>query len=222
MIDNALDVDRIVYENGINGYKQGNTYRDALMSKADSNMVKMRGVVTADISTYLNTKITSLDKNQLEIEGKIYTFENEAPLGLVGQSVDFYVRTTDTDEKICQITESPKNKVKSFSNEDVASIAQNAVRLRDERISIAQNAKYVYNNRLKQDFSLADLDKMQNFKARAIDSDGDSRYETIFVEEYKDYLVERVYKDDFLVYLKAPSQFRGMKYIDLNCDGAFK
>lgn len=218
MIDNALDVDRIVYQNGINGYKQGNTYRDALMSKADSDMVKMRGVVTADISTYLNTKITSLDKNQLEIEGKIYTFENEAPLGLVGQSVDFYVRTTDTDEKICQITESPKNKVKSFSNEDVASIAQNAVRLKNERISIAQNAKYVYNNRLKQDFSLADLDKMQNFKARAIDSDGDSRYETIFVEEYKDYLVERVYKDDFLVYLKTPSQFRGMKYIDLDTD----
>lgn len=215
MIDNALDVDRMVYQSN-GGYKKGDTYRNALMSKTDSDMVKMRGVVTADISTYLNTKITSLDKNQLEIEGKIYDFENEAPLGLVGQSVDFYVKTTDVNENIVKITTSEKNKVKSFNGDDITSIAKNTIRLKNERISVEQNAKYIYNNRLKNDFILDDLAKMENFSVRAIDSDGDSKYETIFVEEYEDYLVERVYKDDFLVYLKAPLQFRGMKYIDLD------
>ncbi len=215
MIDNALDIDRMVYQNN-GGYKKDDTYRNALMHTKDSNIVKMRGVVTADISTYLNTKITSLDSNQLEIEGRIYTFETEAPLGLVGQSVDFYVKTTDVDELVFRINTSEKNKVKSFDSDDITTVSQNSIRLNNERISVAQNVKYIYNNRLKRDFSLNDLDKMENFTVRAIDSDGDSKYETIFVEEYEDYLVERVYKDDFLVYLKSPSQFRGMQYIDLD------
>ena len=223
MIDNALDIDRMVYSHigsGDGSYKKdpGNTYRELLLYNAKYDIIKMRGVVTADISTYLNTKITSLDANQLEIEGKIYRFETEAPVGLVGQRVEYYVKVTAGDERVFKIAVAAKNRFYNFDSEDLVSVSQHTLRFEDGSISIAPNAKYIYNNRLKRDFSINDFSSLENFKARAIDSDGDSVYETIFVEEYIDCIVERVYKNDFLVYLKDSTPFRGMKYIDLDMD----
>lgn len=222
MINNALDIDRMVYSYvGSQGaYKKdaGNTYRNALLYSAKNDIIKIRGVVTADVSTYLNTKRTSLDANQLEIEGKIYTFETEAPIGLVGQMVEFYVKVTEDDERVFKIAPTAKNHVYSFDSEDLVSAAQNMLRFENDKIAISQGAKYIYNNRLKPDFSVNDFNRLENFKARAIDCDGDSVYETIFVEEYIDCIVERIYESDSLVYLKAPTQFRGMKYIDLDTD----
>lgn len=222
MINNALDIDRMVYSYvGSQGaYKKdaGNTYRNALLYSAKNDIIKIRGVVTADVSTYLNTKRTSLDANQLEIEGKIYTFETEAPIGLVGQMVEFYVKVTEDDERVFKIAPTAKNNVYSFDSEDLVSAAQNTLRFENDKIAVSQGAKYIYNNRLKPDFSVNDFNRLENFKARAIDCDGDALYETIFVEEYIDCIVERIYESDSLVYLKAPTQFRGMKYIDLDTD----
>lgn len=223
MIDNALDIDRMVYMHigsGDGAYRKdlGNTYRNALLYSEKYDIVKMRGVVTADISTYLNTKITSLEANQLEIEGKIYTFETEAPVGLVGQTVEFYVKVADDFERVFKIAAAAKNKIFSFDDEDLVSVEQNTLRFDNGKITVAQNAKYIYNNRLKQDFGVNNLPGLENFKARAIDSDGNSVYETIFVESYTDCIVERVYENDFLVYLKDSMPFHGMKYIDLDTD----
>lgn len=222
MIDNALDVDRMVYAYaGISGaYKKepGNTYREALLYGANNEMTKLRGVVTADISTYLNAKITSLKANQLEIEGKIYTFESEAPVGLVGQTVEFYVKEIDGDERVFQITPAAQNRVYFFTDEEFVSASQTVLRLEEDSIAVSPSAKYIYNNRLKQNFSVNEFNSIDDFKVRAVDCDGDSVYETIFIEEYIDCIVERVYETDFLVYLKAPTQFGGMKYIDLDTD----
>jgi hypothetical protein len=223
MIDNALDIDRMVYSHigsGDISYKKdsGNTYRELLLYSAKYDIVKMSGVVTADVSTYLNTKITSLDANQLEIEGKTYTFDAKAPLGLVGRRVEYYVKVTDGDERVFKIAVAAKNRFYNFDSEDLVSVSQHTLRFEDGSISIAPNAKYVYNNRLKRDFSINDFSSLENFKALAIDSDGDSVYETIFVEEYINCIVERVYENDFLVYLKDSTPFRGMRYIDLDMD----
>ena len=223
LIDNALDIDRMVYlytGSGNNSYQKdaGNTYRELLLYSAQQDITKMRGVVTADVSTYLNTKITTLDGNQLEIEGKVYTFETEAPVGLVGQMVDYYVKAEAGSERVFKITPSAKNHVYCFDSDDLVSVNRQTLRFADGSISIAPNAKYIYNNRLKHNFSITDFNRLNNFKARAIDSDDDAVYETVFVEEYVDCIVERVYENDFLVYLKNSTPFRGMKYIELDTD----
>lgn len=102
LIDQALDVNILEYNFNSRYSVSGSTLKDMLqMGKNDKNLIHMRGVVTADASTYLYNINSSLEKNQIEIEGKIYNFEGVAPIGLVGQEMEFYVSGgEDGDENL--------------------------------------------------------------------------------------------------------------------------
>ena len=116
MIDNALDIGFMVptYYNAniapsyqVDEYR---TFRSLLYGRDGTGIVKMRGMVTADVSTYLYKEVPNMKDTQIQIEGKIYNYNGVAPIGFVGQVVDYYI----TREEFVEGMITAKNSDKSF------------------------------------------------------------------------------------------------------------
>jgi len=226
MVDNALDVEMMSYvlsTENVTSYEiiHGNTLRNALFSNNYRTITKMRGVVTADVSTYLNDKIPNLKINQLEIEGKVYDYDGIAPIGYVGQTVEFYFRSdNNNDGAIISIRPTDDNMVVDFSSDDIREISQNRIIFNDEKkyddVLIDPLTKFVYNNRLDLHYNVQQLLNKENVFAKAIDNDDDGIAEVMFIEEYVNCIVERVYAEENKVYFKNSTLYKGSRYLDLD------
>ena len=128
MVDNCLDIDKMVpmyYNNNIAPsyvVDEGNTFRKTFKENAAETLVKMRGVVTADVSAYLYEFNAALRETQLEIEGEVFDFNGIAPLGYVGVEVEFYVaKASDGSKgKIMSLISTNKNTIVEISITDSA------------------------------------------------------------------------------------------------------
>lgn len=215
MIDNCLDINKMVpmyYNTNISPsyeVEDGNTYRKDLMEANPEGTVKVRGVVTADVSSYLLTQRNSMNDNQIEVDGMIFTYDGEAPVGLVGMEVEMYVTTVDGEYgKVVSITATRKNTVTEIVGTDITDFTSDKIEyLIDDtalrKVSVNAATKYLYNNNLDNSFNPSELNYNNMLTVRAIDNDNDGIADVVFVFEYEDRIVQNVFTDRDVVALDS-------------------
>lgn len=228
MFDNTLDIGMMIptyYNDNITpSYEidEDRTYRSFLNGRTGTGVVKMRGIVTADISTYLYEPVKNLKANQLQIEGKTYTLNTTAPKGYVGQEVDFYITRTDYEEGyITAIAPTNKNTVFDFSGSQVDKISSGSIEFRtaDAKYEVTVNSatRYIVNNRLELKYNLTkDLEADESVVIRTVDNNEDEIADVVFVFNYTDCIVESVSAETNTVTFEDGFMFGTTKSIKLD------
>ncbi len=207
MIDNCLDIDKMVpmyYNTNIAPsyeIEAGNTFRNVLTKANPEGLVKLRGVVTADVTTYLYAQRNNLKETQLEVEGRVFNFDGIAPTGMVGMEVEMYVSTTENDyDKVISITATQKNTVTEMYGEDITLFTNDTIEYmindtKIEEVKTNTDTIYIYNNNIDENFNPSSLDYNNVITVRAIDNNEDEVADVVFVFEYIDRMVESVYTE---------------------------
>lgn len=230
MIDNALDIGLMVpvyYNENISpSYEvdETKTFRNYLNGRLGDGVVKLTGVVTADKSTYLYNAVPNLKDTQIAVEGKVYNYNGKAPGGYVGQTVNYYVTTTDYEEGvIIALSPASKNTVYDFSGSQIEKISKTEIKFADDEIgkctvNTDYETRYIYNNRIDLKFNPAEIKKNNSFVIRTVDNDNDGVAEVVFVYEYVDCIVEATYEETGIVTLKSGYYYGESKNILLDSD----
>lgn len=236
MLYNCLDIDRMVpVYYGANlpvNYEidEGNTFRSSIAeAKPSGGLVKLRGIVTADVTTYLDTQKAGMRDNQIEVDGKIFTYSGVAPTGLVGMEVDMFATTFEDGEydKITAITVTDKNTVTNVIGEDIKTFTRTSLKYttdesgkKSEELTLNSATKYIYNNNIDRSFSPSSVNCDTKTHIRAIDNDGDEIVDVVFVFVYEDRIVDSVSAERTLVTLD--SALNGAVNIELDPDDTDK
>ncbi len=228
MIHNALDIGLMVpsYYNAniAPSYEvdEGRTYRSMLYGRNGNGIVKMRGMVTADVSTYLYSEIPNLKDTQLEISGKVYDFEGKAPLGFVGQVVDYYITINDYEEgKITAIEPVSDNVVYDFTGYQVIKASSSEIEFENNgkiTVKLDEATRYIYNNRIDMGYKMSYNNVNDNTVIRTVDNNDDGVAEVVYVYEYANCVVEKVYTQNNMVVLKDGYTFGKVKNIQLDSE----
>jgi len=226
MIHNSLNVDIMTQNFGMFGtgsYEvvEGNTLKSYLQTAQHHKLTKMKGVVTADCVSYLYTGINKNKTNMIEIDGKTYKCNFEVPRGLVGMDVDFYVEyNSESDALITSIAPSDRNKVVEFALEDFISTSDNVLKYNendnDVKIKYSQTTKMMYNNRRDLTITPSSIGNYKDGTVRLIDNNDDEVYDVIYITQYKDAIVERVYADNKQIYFAYNMTIDGARYLLLD------
>jgi len=204
MLDNALDIGLMVptYYNAniAPSYEvdADRTYRSLINGRNGTGIMKMRGIVTADSGTFLYAPVKNLKSNQLQIEGKTYTFKNTAPKGFVGQEVDFYITIDDYKEGyVTSVIPTNKNMVYDFAGPQVDKISSDSIEFfgadAKYKLNINSATRYIVNNRLELKYNITkDLVADESVVIRAVDNNEDEIADVVFIFDYVDCIVESV------------------------------
>lgn len=228
IIHNCLDIDIMTKNYGMIGdsYEvvDGKTLKSSLATTSGRNIVKYKGVVTADAATYLYEAHNSMKNNTIEINGKVYKCGFTAPVGLVGMEVNFFVDYTDeADGVITSIAASDRNDVVKFNIDDITEAADTYVKYmisddKDAKLNCEQSAKIIYNERWDMDSTLPDLVNYTNGTVRLIDNNYDGVYDIVFVNVYTDAIVDRLYQDSKVVYFSNNVVIDNARYVSLDSE----
>jgi len=233
MVDNCLDIGKMIpmyyNDNMAPSYviDADHTFRNDLTKENPEGFVKMRGVVTADVSTYLYDFNAALRDTQLEIAGKVFNYNGVAPLGYVGVEVDFYVSTTadGTYGKITSMKATEKNVVTTMDGSDVASFDDNEIKYyTDKESSKTQMVEtdlstiWIYNNDVYDGFSLSLVDLGGNVDIRTIDNNDDEVADVVFVFEYTDCVADTVNAETSTVTLQQGYLYKNEKNLTFDVE----
>jgi len=204
MVDNCLDIGKMVpmyYNNNISpsyNIDESDTFRNGFEIPTPDGTIKMEGIVTADVSTYLYNDRKSLKETQLEISGQAFNYDGIAPLGFVGKHVYFYVQV-NTDGgygNVVSITPSNKNTVVAVQGGDLAAYSKTGMKFyvsdkKTSEIETSLSTKWLYNG-VPGAYCLDTVDMNGNVQIIAIDNNEDEVFDVVSVYEYIDAVVERV------------------------------
>lgn len=221
MIDNVLDIGKMSAQVNSNGdvvsytVDENDTFRNELtMSNVHKN-VKMRGIVTADVSSYLITQRDDITPNQLEINGELFEYDGVAPLGLIGMEIEMYVSETSSGiDKIISIATTKRNNVLEIYGDDVVKFDRSKLSYyendkRIKNISLNTSTKYIYNNHIERNFSPDMLNYNNTVTIRTVDNNNDKIADVVVIFEYENHIVEKVYIESEVITLKK--EYRGNK-----------
>lgn len=226
ILHNCLNIDLMTENFGMFGtgsYQvvEGNTLKSYLKTAQHHKLTKMKGVVTADCVSYLYTGMSKNKTNLIEIDGKTYNCNFEVPRGLVGMDVDFYVEyNSESDAIVTAITPSDRNTVVEFDLEDFISASENVLKYNendnDVKIKYSQTTKMMYNNRRELGFTPASIGNYKDGTVRVIDNNDDEIYDVMYITQYDDAVVDRVYTDNKQVYFAYNMTIDGARYLSLD------
>ncbi len=203
MMFNALTV-KMMEQTGF-GDKPVFSVVDKTLLESKLNTKKLTGQVTATSQTALNSA-TALKKGQVQIDETVYNLGDVDATNLLGYNVVFYLQEDDAgDERIILIRgEESKNStltvvadnIESLTDEETTKVLsywkdKEADKKASEAI-INKTATLIYNGKYETiDNSLINL-KDKAGKVTLLDTDRDSKYDFVFVTEYKNIVVEEV------------------------------
>ncbi len=228
MIHNALDIGLMVpsYYNAniAPSYEidEGRTYRSMHYGRNGNGIVKMRGTVTADVSTYLYSEIPNLKDTQLEISGKVYDFEDKAPLGFVGQVVDYYITINDyKEDKVTAIEPVSENIVYDFTGMQVTNASFEEIVFENNgktKVKLDDATRFIYNNRLDMGYQMSYNNINDDTVLRTVDNNDDGVAEVVYVFEYVNCVVEKVFAESNIIVFKDGFTNGKSKNIQLDSD----
>lgn len=231
MIDNALDIDKMVpkyYNDNIApSYEidEGNTFRSGIYTATPSGLVKLRGIVTADVTTYLYNQRNAMKDSQIEVDGMLFNYSGTAPTGLVGMEVEMYATTLDDGsyDKITSITTTKNNNVTTISGEDINKFTTSQITYdvnesgkNAQKVQLGSVTKYIYNNNIDKTFNPKGLTFDSSMVVRAVDNNNDDIAEVVFVFVYEDRIAQSVNAERSVVTLK--SALNGAVNLDLDTE----
>ena len=156
---------------------------DGLMASIH-NVYKVRGTVTANRFTQLNSTDMRLKANEIEIDGAIYKTQDIAMAELLGESVSgyyFYDEKEDERHLLYLTSANSSNEKIVIPYDKIISAASNEVTYENEKediktIKMRSGFTFVLNNRLMPDRKTSDL-KLSDGELILLDTDSDGRYE---------------------------------------------
>lgn len=227
LIDQALDVNILEYNFNSRYSVSDSTLKDMLqIGKNDENLIHMRGVVTADASTYLYNINSSLEKNQIEIEGKIYNLESVAPIGFVGQEMEFYVSGGEDGDKnlITMLRPWKKTNIYEFESRYIDNVSASTIsfyksndRSSKTRVKLSDTTLVIYNGR-PEEIDLTKLNDMKYAEVKLIDNGDDNIADVVFITEYVYCVVNDINVENNRIYLEASTPFEGTRNLELDTE----
>ncbi len=230
MIDNCLDIGKMIpmyYNDDIAPsytVDEDATFRYDILHSNPKGFAKMRGIVTADVSSYLYTFNKSLKNTQIEISGKVFDYNGVAPLGYVGMEVEFYVSTIDNDfNKIESLRVTDKNYITEVEGINIASYNDNEIKYyvtedTTKKVFVDDSTIWIYNNNVNVDFKLDTVNLDGNTNLKFIDNNEDEVADVVYVFEYTDCIVESINNESETVTLKQGYFYKNEKHLCFNYD----
>ena len=228
MIDNCLDIGKMVpmyYNKNIApsyNVDESDTYRNNFEMPTPDGTIKMEGIVTADVSSYLYTDRKTLKENQLEISGQVFDYNGTAPSGFLGKHVWFYIKT-DRDGNygnIVSIVPSNKNTEVNISGSDITAYSDTFMKFyinesKTTEIKTAMSTKWLYNG-IPDEYCLDAVDLDGNVQIIAIDNNEDEIFDVVSVFEYVDAIADRVDAEALTVTFEDGYYYKNEKTISLD------
>ncbi len=221
LLYNALDVEllqeatsngRVVYE------ESDDTFRSLLTDKND--MVMIKGVVTTNHETWLANEITGLRDDEVEIDGMIFAVGKTDAADYIGQEVQIYCYENEAENRweIVNVAPTKKNNVVTIAADEYMNYSGSRMEYeregRKEYISVAQDAVYLYNNRVVPVFDAGYIND-NSTSIYAVDNNGDEVYDYIFVNTYVSVVVDKAYSNGNL-YFKNEFNLNGRNFLTLD------
>ncbi len=221
LLYNALDVEllqeatsngRVVYE------ESDDTFRSLLTDKND--MVMIKGVVTTNHETWLANEITGLRDDEVEIDGMIFAVGKTDAADYIGQEVQIYCYENEAENRweIVNVAPTKKNNVVTIAADEYMNYSGSRMEYeregRKEYISVAQDAVYLYNNRVVPVFDAGYIND-NSTSIYAVDNNGDEIYDYIFVNTYVSVVVDKAYSNGNL-YFKNEFSLNGRNFLTLD------
>lgn len=222
---NALDIDIMTKDFSMIGDNyhivEGKTIRTSLSTTTGKNVQKLKGIVTADDTTYLYEAHSNMKPTQVEVNGKIYNCNFEVPSGMVGMEVHFYVEHSDNGETVTSISPTEKNIVTEISLDKLNSVTSDEVEyfVNDEKkasVKVNNYAKIIYNDRWVMSSVITDIKDYDNGYVKLIDNDEDEVVDIVFVYEFTDAIVDRTYTETKQVYFADGQLVDGSRYVSFD------
>ncbi|MBR5518321.1 MAG: S-layer homology domain-containing protein [Clostridia bacterium] len=222
---NALDIDLMTRDFGMIGDNyhvvEGKTLRTSLSTTTGMRVQKLKGILTADATTYLYEAHANMKSTQIEVNGKVYNCNFEVPSDLVGMEVHFYLEETENGDIVTSIAPTEKNLVTKISLDKIDNATAEKVEYyenddKKSSVRVNEHAKVIYNGRWDMNLTYADIDDFDNGYARLIDNDEDEIVDVIFVYEFTDAIVERIYAETKQVFFANNQLVYGARYISLD------
>ena len=228
MVNNCLDIGKMVpmyYNKDVAPsyvVDETHTFRNGFETPTPDGTIKMEGIVTADVSSYLYNDRKSLKDTQIEISGQVFDYNGIAPLGFLGKHVYFYIQVDDNGnyDKVVSLTASDKNTVVSIYGTDLTNYSKNALKfyINDKKtteIDTSLSTKWIYNG-VPGAYCLDTVDMSGNVQIIAIDNNADEIFDVVNVFEYIDGVVERVDTEAQTVTFKTGYYYKNDKNICLD------
>ena len=169
---------------------------------------KLSGQVTANYFTSL--KITSgLEEGNIEIDNIIYKTSDNNAQNLLGQNVDYYLQTKNNESiVILALSQKGKNEVMLIAGDDIESVADNKINYwkNKETDTTTKNVRYetdalMIHNGISKDFDASLIKGKGELRGEValLDNDANGIYDIVFVNEYKNLVVESTSKLSYTI-----------------------
>ncbi len=163
---------------------------------------RFQGQVTGNYYTKL-TSASGLEKNQIEIDSVVYETTDENAANYLGYRVSYYVRTDDNGDKTVILVrpENGRNKTLAIDGANIETVEAGRINYWQNKdtdkatkfVKIAASAKMIYNGtfvtfdeaKIKENGTLAG-------NVQLLDADSDDTYDVVFVNEYKNLVVDGI------------------------------
>lgn len=174
------------------------------------------GRLTANYLTSL-TGSSSLEKNEVKVDETTYVTAVADLPSLLGRNLIYYIKEISGRDTIIAYREQEKDSTEiTLYAEDIVSVSHNEVSYLDadgdeETMELYEGADFIYNGAAKISWSPAEIN-MSGSQARFLDSDGDGKYDVIFVNRFINLIVNSYAEiDDVIRFKTSGSEYQNIK-----------
>lgn len=216
-LDNALDVHPLekVYTSKGDSYEVSS---ETLYEKlSDNGETKVEEGIINDNGITSLTGESKLEPGQIEVNGKVYNAQSANWRDYLGQSVRLSI--TNIHKKIPTVKAisvmADVNNVLTIKADEAENIKKSGITYyvsedKTKTISFESTDNFIYNGKAVKKSELTDsFLKICNGDYTLVDADDDRKYETLFINEYESFAIERVYAPGKTVYFKNNELYNG-------------
>jgi len=204
-------------------HSNGDMYIDT--RKGNTLLERIFGVYKAvgHVTGTSGTRLTSEDgvgRGKVEIDGMTFLYNKSEVEKLLGLRVEYYYTENKSgDYKLVYVYPARSNSMLVIPADKIINYQNGVYKYtsKDNRmiceVSVPTTANIIYNGQ----FVIPTTDMMKPFigEVQLLDSDGDGKYETVFIEDLIYCIVDKVSTRDWILYNKYPLK-NGEDAIDLN------
>ena len=216
-LDNSLEIRPLekVIGNLDDSYEiSSETLYDKIISANESSIIE--GIIIDNGITSLAGE-SSLEPGQIEVNGKVYNAQSANWRDYLGQSVRLSI--TNIHKKIPTVKAigvmADVNNVLKIKADEAEDIKKSGITYyvsedKTKTISFESTDNFIYNGKAVKKSELTDsFLKICNGDYIFVDADDDRKYETLFINEYESFAIERVYAPGKTVYFKNNELYNG-------------
>ncbi len=214
----ALTVDLFEMGSISEGYEEYSSNSGKTILGDRLHLSKISGQITANHFTTL-TGASTLGKEQIEINRKIYTIANRKIAEKLGHNVICYIDNDTNVIKAVELKDVYDSELK-ISSSDIEGIVNGEIKYKNSNgklntVKYDKTGYFTYNGVGRLGWSSADLQAIDNGTITLVDSNDDNVYDCVFAVQYEDYIVSKISKNDSTIFFKEAGSIDRIK-LDAN------